>query len=362
MDFTLTEVQSDFAELAAQVLHVDDAGLCEATDADADRDRWRRLADAGLLRAVLPSRFGGAGLGAVGTALLLEEVGRNAVTTPVAPALALAVVPLAAANDALVDDVVSGTVLAVGAYQETPGESFAAGTVTARPTGTGSVALTGTKTAVAAADAADALVVSARFGDDTVLAVVEQGTPGVTISAGGPVGCRVDFTDAPGRVVLSGAAADEALDRTWQHALLASAATVSGACARALHLTCAHIASRRQFGRALAEFQVVSLRAADAHIDVESIRMATLNAAWHLDEHGSAPAAVLVAKAWAGDGGNRVLRTAHHLHGGLGVDLSYPLHVLSRLIRREELTYGPPAYHIARIGDLIAAGVIDQES
>jgi alkylation response protein AidB-like acyl-CoA dehydrogenase len=361
MDFSLTDEQAAFADLSAQVLSADDAGLCAPAEVSG-RTVLRRLADTGLLRALLPEEFGGASLGAVGTALLLQEVGRNAVGAPVAPVLALAMVPLVSAGDALLDGIAAGEVLVVGARPEPYGHRPSAPGVIARPGGTDRVTLEGTNTEVAAADAADAFVVPARLDGDTVLTVVERDAPGLTVGGDIPGESRVVFAGAPARVLLSGPSADEALERAWQHALLASAATVAGACERALRLVRSHVATRRQFGRALAEFQAVSLRVADAHIDVESIRVATLNAAWHLDEYGTASAPVLVAKAWAGDGGNRVLRAAHHLHGGLGVDLTYPLHVLSRLVRREELAYGPPDHHIARIGELIAAGAIDQET
>lgn len=367
MDFSLTDEQVAFADLAAQVLHVDDTGLCAPPGSSDARATWRRLADAGLVQAVLPTELGGAGLGALGTSMLLEEVGRNAAGGPAVPAFVLATVPLTTAGipgTELLDRLAAGDLIAVGAYQESPGGGFSARAVTARAVDGQQVELDGTKTAVVGADLADAFVVSTRLDGENALAVVERDARGLAVlgDADDPTGFGIRLAGTPGRVLSSGRAADEALDRTWQHTLLGSAALVAGACERTLRLTCAHVASRRQFGRALAEFQAVSLRAADAHIDVESIRAATLNAAWQLDESGTAPAAVLVAKAWAGIGGGRVLRAAHHLHGGLGVDLSYPLHVLSRLVRREELAYGPPDHHVARIGELIAAGDIDHES
>ena len=60
------------------------------------------------------------------------------------------------------------------------------------------------------------------------------------------------------------------------------------------------------------------LRAADAYIDTEAIRVTTWQAAWRLDTGRQAAEAVAVAHWWASEAGQRVVHATQHLHGGMG--------------------------------------------
>ena len=90
--------------------------------------------------------------------------------------------------------------------------------------------------------------------------------------------------------------------------------------------TARYIAERKQFGKAIATFQGVALRAADAWIDVEALRGVVMQAAWRVAAGRPASAAIATAKWWAAVAGTRVVHTAQHLHGGIGSDVEYPIH------------------------------------
>jgi alkylation response protein AidB-like acyl-CoA dehydrogenase len=60
---------------------------------------------------------------------------------------------------------------------------------------------------------------------------------------------------------------------------------------------------------------------------------------------------------WACEGADRTLATAQHLHGGLGVDIDYPLHRLYLRTRQLLVRLGGTERSLAALGDLIAAGV-----
>jgi alkylation response protein AidB-like acyl-CoA dehydrogenase len=95
--------------------------------------------------------------------------------------------------------------------------------------------------------------------------------------------------------------------------------------AGALALTTDHIKTRRQFGRALAQFQAVTVQIADVYIAGRALDVAVWSAAWLLEndlpaEEDVALAAFHVSEAL------RALYTCQHLHGGLGLDVTYPLH------------------------------------
>ncbi|GAA1638176.1 acyl-CoA dehydrogenase family protein [Actinoplanes couchii] len=98
-------------------------------------------------------------------------------------------------------------------------------------------------------------------------------------------------------------------------------ATQLGITERALEMTAAYARDRVQFGRPIGSFQAVAQRLADAWIDVEALRLAVWQAACRPE-----PAEVATAGFWAAETGHRVLHTAVHVHGGVGIDLEYPLH------------------------------------
>ena len=63
-----------------------------------------------------------------------------------------------------------------------------------------------------------------------------------------------------------------------------------------------------------------------------------------------------VAKFWASEGGNRITYAAQHLHGGIGVDVDYPLHRYYLWARQLSMTLGGATRQLVRIGEGLAAG------
>jgi alkylation response protein AidB-like acyl-CoA dehydrogenase len=106
---------------------------------------------------------------------------------------------------------------------------------------------------------------------------------------------------------------------------VAVAALQLGVCERALEITARHVSQREQFGVPIGSFQAVQQRAADAWIDLAALRWVTWRAAWKLASGLPAAREAAVAKFWAADAGARIAASAQHLHGGLGVDLDYPI-------------------------------------
>ena len=89
---------------------------------------------------------------------------------------------------------------------------------------------------------------------------------------------------------------------------------------------------------------------------MECLRLVVQQAAWLLGEERPASDEVSVAKIWAGDTGHRVSFAAQHLHGGMGVDVDYPLHRYCLWAKQLELTLGSTIDEIDRLGARIAAG------
>ena len=139
---------------------------------------------------------------------------------------------------------------------------------------------------------------------------------------------------------------------------VALAAVALGVCEEDLRITAAYTSERVQFGRPLSTNQAVAVRASDAYLDTEAIRLTTLKAAWLLDhpEHGgeeAAESASLVAKWWASVGGLRVVLAGQHLHGGIGADVDYPIHRYFLWGRQVAFSLGSGDAIAAELGDVL---------
>ena len=127
-----------------------------------------------------------------------------------------------------------------------------------------------------------------------------------------------------------------------------------GVTEEAVRRAAAYLNQRHQFGRPLSSFQGTMLRAADAYIDTEAIRVTTWQAAWRIDEQLPASEAVAVAHWWASEAGQRVVHATQHLHGGLGADISYPIHRYFLWGKQIELMLQGPSAELARLGAMVA--------
>jgi len=131
-----------------------------------------------------------------------------------------------------------------------------------------------------------------------------------------------------------------------------------GVTERALAMTGLYGRERIQFERPIGSFQAFHERAANAYIQVEAIRLTTWEAIWKLDRDLPARDAVHVAKFTAADGAAYASYACQHLHGGVGIDVDYPLHRYFKWAIQLEHDLGSAKNHIERLGDRLAAGEI----
>jgi alkylation response protein AidB-like acyl-CoA dehydrogenase len=323
-------------------------------DVDLDLDLWRALAGAGVAGVGLPEAAGGGGAGFLEACVVLEEVGRATAAVPALAVLGLAGPALARFGRA--DDlagVASGDRVVTAALHEPVGDVHAPALRVApegRAADGSGDRLTGVKVCVPAGTVADAFVVSTTGG----LHLVAAGAGGLTVeraeTTSGMPEAVVTFDETPARLLADGDGRAWLLDR----ATAAQCVVMAGVARAALDLTAAYTTQRQQFDRALASFQAVSQRAADARIDVEAIHLTAWQAAWRLDAGLPATTEVAVAKFWAAEAGQRVVHAATHLHGGVGVDRTYPLHRCFLWAKQLELSLGGATASLARLGRLLA--------
>ena len=301
-----------------------------------------------------------------------------AAASPLADAVfalqALGVVPmLLSDNDAMrkrwLEPAIQGRAMASFAMTEPDaGSDFASLGATAEPAGDGYV-LSGTKTFISNAGIADFYTVFAttdRAKKDKGIGcfVVAADTAGLrmvralVLSAPHPLGeiafqkarvprdCRLDDAgDAGGGGFKLGLAT---LDRV--RATVGAAAC--GMAARALTEALAHAKSRRQFGKPLADFQLIQEKLARMATELTAARLLVYRAAWEKDR--GAPRVTLeaaMAKAFATEAAQRIVDDAVQILGGRGVLADNPVDRLYRSVRALRIYEGT-----TEIQQLIIAG------
>jgi len=371
MNFALSDDQKALAELARKILgdkatHERSKAI-EASAEGIDRELWKALAEANLLGACLPEEFGGSGLSFFELCLVLEEVGRAVAPVPYFPVLALGALPLAEFGSAeqkkaWLPGVIAGETFLTAALEEPDGDDPLRPSTRAERDGAG-WRISGTKICVPAAHIAQRILVPASTGQGRMgLFWIDPKAPGV----------KLELQRATNREVIAAVTLRRArakatdllgtLAKGREIARWLSERAIAGLCAmqvgvadRALRMTARYTAERKQFDRPIGSFQAVHQRAGDAFINVEAMRLTAQQAAFLLAENRPASLAVSVAKVFAADGGNHATYAAQHLHGGIGMDLDYPLHRSYIWTRRIELMLGSAARHLERIGDALAA-------
>jgi alkylation response protein AidB-like acyl-CoA dehydrogenase len=116
-------------------------------------------------------------------------------------------------------------------------------------------------------------------------------------------------------------------------AIAGACALGDGLLAGALELTTNHVRTREQFGKPLATFQAVAGQIADVYIASRTLHLAALSAVWRLHTGRDASSDVDTAAAWLAQEAMAAMRTCHHLHGGVGLDVSYPLHRYTSMMK-----------------------------
>lgn len=323
----------------------------EAVSDEHDRRLWRILADTGLLAAVLPESAGGGGTGLPGMVRLLTDAGAALARLPLVETFVAASVIDGKNLPALM----SGELVITAALAEHP-------STLASPLRLTRNRLNGITQLVPYPLSADVVLVPARREDGKeMLALASLSTARVgdqVTTTGEPLGV-LEFIDAEVMELSDAVAEVRAL------AALFSSAMLCGISARVLAMTAEYVSGRVQFGHPLATFQGVALRAADRYIDSRAMQAALWDAVYAITENGigspRARYAVATARVWAADGARRVVSSAQHLHGGFGVDITYPLHRYHAWSRYWELYGGPAEAWSAELGELIASHPIEED-
>ena len=333
MDFDLTATQQAVADVATSVLEKDLG--------------WDALVSGGVTALPVPERLGGDGVGLPEVATVLTEVGRHGAITPALATLGLGVVPLVdlasdEQQDRFLAGVAKGKVLTAAlnepgsALPDRPATTFAEGR------------LSGTKVGVAYAEQAEWITVTA----DSAVVVVSPKADGVEVVQTPTSNHSEEYTVTFAGVavadadVLEGATAR----RVNELALAAIGAFADGLVAGALRLTADYVAGRKQFGKPLSTFQTVAAQLAEVYIASRTIDLAAKSVVWRLSEGRDADDDLDVLGYWIASQAPPVMQICHHLHGGMGMDITYPMHRYYSTIKDLSRLLGGPSHRLDLVG------------
>ena len=370
MDFSLTDEQRALADLAGQILTdkctLERLKAVERSDDRYDAAVWAEFAKAGLLGAALPESVGGSGGGFVEICLLLDQQGRRVAMLPLLSTIVSAALPLVRFGSSeqqrrYLPGVVGGQTLLSAALTELGADARLPAT-TAKPEGK-SWRLSGVKTAVPIAHVAAAVLVPARTPDGQIgIFLIDPKATGVSLARQEATNWEAQFhlelsgvIVGPDSVLGSIKQGAEILNWIVDRTTTGLCAIAAGACQEAVRLTAEYASNRKQFDKPIAMFQAVGQRMADSYIDNEAVSVTMWQAATRLHDEMPSAKEIATAKYWASEGGSRIGHAGLHIHGGISIDVDYPIHRYFLWLKQIEFTLGAATPHLVRLGELLAA-------
>jgi alkylation response protein AidB-like acyl-CoA dehydrogenase len=338
----LQETARDFAEseLAPAAAELDRAE-------EFPRVHWAKLAQLGFLGFLIPERYGGAGLGHLALTVALEEINRACPSTGVTVSVhnSLMAGPLVRfgteeQKEKYLPRLASGELVGAYALTEPGSGSDAAALETTAVLKGDHYILNGRKAWITSGASAGLLLAFATLdrkkGQKGITGfLVEPAFPGFSVGKKEKkMGIRgsetVELIFEELRVPSGNRLGEEgqgfriALD-TLDGGRIGIAAQALGIGRACLEASVRYSKERRQFGRAIAEFQAIQWKIADMAMEIDAARLLAYRAAL-LRERGQPHAReASMAKLLASEAANRAATQAVQIHGGAGYCKEFPV-------------------------------------
>lgn len=360
MDFSLSEDQRAIAEMADSVFrdYCTDEQMREfdLDDQPFMLPLWQTCIETGLQALAIPEAFGGSGMGITELHCVLKAQGAGLGQVPLWQHQLTAACLAAHGTDSqreLVQQAAAGELLLSLSLQ---GLAAGRGLALQLVQQEGRLQLQGQANAVDVAAQADRLLLVADSAEGPRLVLLDPRSEGVELVAGvanhglavADVLCRNVLVEAD--QVLPAAA----LPWLEQRAIAAVAALQLGVSEEQVRRTVEYINQREQFGRAIGTFQAVQMSMADSHIALEGLRTALYQLCYRLDAGLPSDSEALATRFLGTEAAHLVGHKTQHVHGGIGVDLTYPIHRFLYWSRYLSLTLGGSAATLERLGDWLA--------
>jgi len=315
---------------------------------------WDGLCELGVIGLLVGDDYGGAGMGMVDAAVVLEELGRAVCSAPYASS---AIGAVSLADHELLPALADGSTIGTVAIFEEGSRYRWRQPATRATRGTdGAWKLDGTKVHVADATAADVALVTA-LDDDGRLGIFATRRFDIEPTP------TVDGSSKQARIVLIGASsermdldadAETAVARAFDRLGVAAALDGVGAAQRALELAVEYAKERVQFDKPIGAFQAVQHLCADMLRTVELGRAAGYYACWALDDASPAEAhrASTLARAFAADTFPQLGGTAIQVFGGIGFTWEHDIHLYYKRLLTVAHALGTASDHLEALATL----------
>jgi alkylation response protein AidB-like acyl-CoA dehydrogenase len=320
------------------------------------RTAYKELAELGLTALTIDSENGGLGMGPVEAMVVMQALGQGLVLEPLSQTLMASAVLSQYASPELqvawLPGLAAGSQIISLAWQERGGRYRAEHCLTTATVHGQDHVLTGTKSVVAAGDQADALLVSARLGDQVALYLVEGQAKGLSRHGygiqDGSRAAEVHLRDTPATLITHEGLA--AVSLAVDLGAACACAEGVGVMERSLALTCDYMKQRQQFGVAIASFQALRHRVADMKMQLELGRSMSYYAWLKLAAPESERRqAIARAKVQLGQSMRLVGQQSVQLHGGIGVTDEYIISHCFKKLTALELSFGDTLHHLGEV-------------
>ena len=330
------------------------------------REMWKQYAELGLLGVNFAEEHGGFGGGPVETMIVMEAFGRGLVLEPY-----LATVVLGgglirhAGSDAqraeLLPRIAAGELLLAFAHVERQSRYELHNVTTSVARDGDAWVLNGEKGVVLHGDSADRLLVSARMSggqrdrDGVGLFLIAADAPGVTRrgypTQDGLRAAEISLVNARAEAVGEPGAGLPHIERVVDEAIAAISAESIGVMTEMQTATVDYMKTRKQFGRAIGEFQALQHRAVDMYVDLEQARSMALYATVMAGSEDATARhrAISAAKVQIGRSGRKIGQESIQLHGGIAMTAEYKVGHYFKRMTMIDILFGDADRHLAEV-------------
>lgn len=359
MDFSLTEQQEILRKFAGDFLTSQyPAKVVKELEKGNGHspEIWQEMAALGWMGLPFGEEYGGAGMSFLDLCVLLEEMGKESIISPfftdvVLGGLSISDFGSEDQKKQFLPAISSGEKIVTLALFEETAKMDAAGIQTTAKQNNGKWIINGIKLFVPFAHIADYLLCVARTGsshqaqDDITIFIIDARQPGVQCTL------QSTRTDKICQVKLSNieVSADSilgGLNKGWQivesimnKSVIARCCEAVGTAQKTLDMSVDYVKERRQYGRPVGSFQAVQFYCSDMLTDIYGMRVSSYNAAWMLSENRECLPQIAVATSWAGQAVERIINSAHQVHGAMGFTLDYNLHYYTRRLKNSQFYF-----------------------
>lgn len=360
MDFSFSDEQRAIAEMADGLFRdycTDERQRAwELTGEPFMGELWRTCVETGLHALAIPEDAGGSGLGMTELLCVLQAQGASLALVPLWQHQLAAATLARWGGDAHAEQVARAAEGGVMLSLSLAGLAAGRGIGLQLEPVEGGFSLSGEVGAVPLAAQADRLLLVAEGADGPRLVLLDPRAEGVE-RVEGIANHGLAVADLHCHNVLL--TAEQVLPEaalTWleTRAIAATAALQLGVSDEQIRRTVDYVSERRQFDRAIGSFQAVQMTMADARIAAEALRSSLYQLCYRLDQGLGCESEALATRYLACEAGHLIGHKTQHVHGGIGVDLTYPIHRYLYWSRDLGLALGGPAATLDRLGQWLA--------